>query len=197
MPPTRLRHLGVGPGALNVRLQSPRSTRRFWLLWLPTFLGFPLGGLAASLIVGPVQTPLQALAGGAVAGLVIGLAQWLALRTLYGTSPLWIIASSLGLSLGLALGVAVFGTATDTPTLVARGFVTGLGVGTLQALTFYKTVPRPLWTLAVALLWAAAWPLTGLVIAANLGNDYAVFGASGAVFFTLLSGLALLALRRR
>jgi hypothetical protein len=186
-----------------VKVQSPHSTRRFWLLWLPTFLGLPLGGLAASLTVGPIQTPLEALVGGALAGAIIGLAQWLALRSLYGVRPVWILSTALGLALGLTVGVALFGTVTntvtntftDTLTLLARGFVTGLGVGAAQAFAL-RDLSFPLWTLAVALLWALAWPLTGLVIGASLENDYAVFGASGALFFTLMSGVALRTLRR-
>lgn len=170
-------------------VQNP-SRSRFWLTWLPTFLGFPLGGLAASLTVGPIGTPLEALAGGAIAGAIIGLAQWLALRVLYNAQPAWIAASSLGLSLGLALGVVLVGTATGTLELLLRGLITGLGVGAAQALTL-RTLSVPLWTLAVALFWALAWPVTGLVIAESIGDDYAVFGASGALFFTLFSGLVL------
>lgn len=134
---------------------------------------------------------LEVLLGGAI----IGLAQWLALRSLYGVRPVWVLNTAVGLALGLTVGVALFGTATDTLNLLARGFITGLGVGAAQAFAL-RALLLPLWTLVVALLWALAWPATGLVIDASLGNDYAVFGASGALFFTLMSGVALLAPRR-
>lgn len=176
-------------------MTARETSRRFWLTWLPTFLGFPLGGLAASLTVGPVQTPLEALVGGALAGAIIGVAQWLALHSLYGVRPVWVLSTAFGLSFGLGLGVALVGTATDTLTLAARGFVTGLGVGAAQAFAL-RTLSFPAWTLAVALLWALAWPITELVIADSIGNGYAVFGASGALFFTLMSGAVLLTLRR-
>ena len=181
----------------NMTSKPLPSPRRFWLLWLPTFLGFPLGGLAASLIIGPIQTPLEALTGGALAGAFVGLAQWLALRPLLGVRPVWVAATGVGLAFGLALGVGLFGTGTDVPELLARGFVTGLGVGAAQAFILRKHLSVSLWTLTVGLLWALAWPITGLVIAQNIGNNYAVFGASGALFFTALSGLALTFSARR
>ena len=172
-------------------LPSRVSSLRFWLLWLPTFLGFPAGGLIASLLIGPVQTPLTALIGGAIAGTYIGLAQWLALRRLYGITWVWSLASSLGMGIGLALGVSLVGTGTGTLDLLTRGLITGLGVGAAQAYLLRKLVPVWLWTLMVGVLWALAWPITRLVITQNIDNDFAVFGASGALFFTLFSGFVL------
>lgn len=176
---------------MKVQATPPLSNRRFWLLWLPTFLGFPIGGLIASLLIGPVQTPLTALMGGAVAGTYIGLAQWLALRRLYGMTWLWSLASSLGMAVGLALGVSLVGTETGTLDLLTRGLITGLGVGAAQAYLLRKLVPIWLWTLTVSILWALAWPITKLVIVDSIENNYTVFGASGALFFTVLSGLIL------
>lgn len=176
---------------MTVQAAPPLSNKRFWPLWLPTFLGFPIGGLIASLLVGPVQTPFAALVGGAVAGTFIGLAQWLALHRLYGVTWLWSLASSLGMAVGLGLGVSLIGTGTGTLDLLTRGLVTGLGVGAAQAYLLRKLVPIWVWTLTVGILWALAWPITKLVIAGSIGNNYTVFGASGALFFTVLSGLML------
>ena len=176
---------------MTVQTAPALSNRRFWLLWLPTFLGFPLGGLLASLLIGPVQTPLTALMGGAIAGTYFGLAQWLALRRLYGMTWVWSLASSLGMAVGLGLGVALVGTGTGTLDLLTRGLITGFGVGAAQAYLLRKLVPACLWTLTVGVLWALAWPFTKLVIAGSIENNYTVFGASGALFFTVLSGLML------
>ena len=173
------------------------SNRRFWLLWLPTLLGFPVGGLIASLIIGPIQTPLSALMGGAIAGTYIGLAQWLALRRLFDITWIWSLASSLGVAVGLGLGVSLVGTGTGTQELLARGLITGLGVGAAQAYVLRKLVPAWVWTLSVAVLWALAWPISRFVIGQNIDNNFAVFGASGALFFTMLSGLTLSLVTRR
>jgi len=53
---------------------------RFFLWWMLAFLGFPLGGELALLVVGPVEGAVSGALGGALAGAVIGAAQWLVLR---------------------------------------------------------------------------------------------------------------------
>ncbi|MFC4943540.1 hypothetical protein [Pseudonocardia sp. GCM10023141] len=45
---------------------SPTARLRRAARWMVTFAGFPLGGLAAMLLVGPVDGPWPALAGGAL-----------------------------------------------------------------------------------------------------------------------------------
>jgi hypothetical protein len=47
--------------------------------WTATLLAFPLAGLAARGLARPVDAVWAAVLAGAVAGLVIGVAQWLAL----------------------------------------------------------------------------------------------------------------------
>jgi hypothetical protein len=162
-----------------------------WGLWLPTFLGFPLGGLLTSLMVGSVETPLEALLGGLLSGAVLGLAQWLALRSLMGASPYWIAATSLGLGVGLTLGVTFFGTDTQTIPLLTRAIITGLAVGVAQASLLRKLLTPLVWVTTITLLWPVAWFITSTVIQQNITNNYTVFGASGAIAFTVLSGLVL------
>jgi len=53
---------------------------RFFLWWMLAFLGFPLGGLLAFVVVGSVEGVVSGALGGALAGAVIGAAQWLVLR---------------------------------------------------------------------------------------------------------------------
>lgn len=150
-----------------------------------------------SLVVGPVQTPLAALLGGLVSGAVIGLAQWLVLRFTFNLSANWIPATSLGMAVGLSLAVTFFGTSTEMTFLLARAVITGLAVGLAQAVVLRKTFNPLLWTAAIALFWTLAWFITGAVIRQNLANDYAVFGSSGAIVFTVLSGFILLRARRK
>ena len=68
--------------------------------WLPTFLGFPLGGLLAIQTVGSIHSPLSAAVAGALAGAVIGGAQWLALRS-SDVRALWIAAMALATAIGM------------------------------------------------------------------------------------------------
>ncbi len=73
------------------------------LRWMPTFLGFPIGGFAAE-IVGPIDAVAPAVVGGAITGAILGFAQWLGMRR-YGPPPVrWIIATAAGLAVGLGGG---------------------------------------------------------------------------------------------
>ena len=68
-PPRERAGRGDGMTALTdagARRRSRGSGAR--LRWLPTFAGFPLGGLLAELVVGPVDASAPALAGGAITG---------------------------------------------------------------------------------------------------------------------------------
>jgi hypothetical protein len=61
-------------------LMARELNSRDLLWWTATLLAFPLAGLAARALAGPVDAVWAATLAGAVAGLVIGVAQWLALR---------------------------------------------------------------------------------------------------------------------
>ena len=104
----------------DVRMATPVTTRpqggverrslsgRDLLLWAATLLAFPIAGLAGRAVAGPVDSTWTAVLAGAVAGLVIGAAQWLALRRI-GVDARWIVATGGGLAVGLGLAFAIFG----------------------------------------------------------------------------------------
>ena len=93
---------------------------RLALRWMPTFLGFPAGGFAAE-IVGRVDSPGPAIAGGAIAGAILGFAQWLGMRRT-GPSPIaWIIATAVGFAIGLGAGAAAVGYETNLGALATQG----------------------------------------------------------------------------
>ena len=96
-----------------------RSSTRTVLRWLVSFTGFPLGGLAAMLFVGPADAVLPALAGGLVTGAVLGAVQAWALRLDRATALAWAAATALGLAAGLALGGSAvsFGTTIGALTM--------------------------------------------------------------------------------
>jgi len=79
---------------------------RPWLIWTAGFLAFPIAGLAGTGVAGRVDSPLAALLGGAVTGLVIGAGQTLAsLRRLEWRR--WVPATAVGMGLGLLLGASI------------------------------------------------------------------------------------------
>jgi hypothetical protein len=88
----------------------------FFLWWMLTFLGFPLGGLLALMVVGPVEGAVSGALGGALAGAVIGAAQWLVLRRYLRLGPEWIVATALGVAISDALGALLTGARTRITT---------------------------------------------------------------------------------
>lgn len=124
--------------------------RRMWLWPVAILLGFPIGGFVADLVVDGVDSVGVALAGGLIAGAIIGAAEWFALRQ--WVSWLWIPATSAGMALGLAGGAALVSYGTDRGDVVLIGAVTGVGVGVAQALVLARSrIPGVFW-------WAVANP---------------------------------------
>ena len=167
------------------------------LLWIAAgFVAFPLAGVAARAI-GSIDSVIVALAAGAIAGAVIGAAQWLVLRGI-GIDARWILATAGGFAVGMTAGVAVFGYETGTADLAAVGAVSGLGIGIAQwPLLHDRLRASALWMPAIAGLWALGW-----TVSTRLGVDlttqrWAVFGIFGAVTVALLSGALLWVLQKK
>jgi hypothetical protein len=154
--------------------------------WLPTFLAFPAGGLLAE-AVGGVHGPASAAAGGLLAGAVIGAGQWLALRG-EGVSQRWIGRTAVAIAAGSAVAAAVTGAGTEMADLVVTGLIAGAAVGAAQA----PLLPtgRIRWAAASAAAWAAGWAMT-TAVGVDVEAGYQVFGSTGALVATVLTGLAL------
>jgi len=194
--PTRDR---VGTAARPMPGHTMRDPRRFnvksWLLWTIAFVSFPIAGIAAQAAVGRINDAVAALAGGLIAGAVIGTGQWLAARRLLGDPLAWIAATAAAMGVGLLAGAWVVGYGTSIGELALMGAITGLPVGAAQAFLLRDRLARSwVWAAAMPLLWALGWTVTA---AAGVGVDrqYAVFGAFGAITFMALSGIVLDRLR--
>lgn len=163
------------------------------ITWTLGFLSFPLAGLAGTAAAGPVTSPGAALLGGAVTGVVVGLGQAIAGRL---DPRRWLPATAAGMGVGLLLGASVVGYGTSLADLAVMGALSGVPLGIAQALALPAGI-RARWAWAVALppLWALGWTVTTLA-GIDVGSGYTVFGASGALVFSALSGLLLHALRR-
>src|SRR5438034_11771660 len=81
--------------------------RRLWVWPVAVLVSFPIGGYLADLVVDGVDSVGAALVGGLIAGLIIGAAEWFALRR--WVSWLWIVATSIGMAVGLTAGAALVG----------------------------------------------------------------------------------------
>lgn len=166
------------------------SSSRTVLRWLPTFLAFPAAGLLTISTIGPLRSPAAGLVGGALAGAVLGGAQWLALRSSAVTRAWW-LATVVGAALGTAIGVAATAAGTGPSDLVLRGLITGAVLGLAQGIAVGRPALRvAAWTASTSLAWALGWLATANVIV-DADRGFVVFGASGALLATILTGLAL------
>ena len=171
-----------------------RFNTKAWLLWTAGFVSFFIGGALATGVVGRVNDFGSALVGGMVAGAVIGTGQWLVARRLLDAQT-WIPATALAMGIGLAIGAWVVGYGTSLGELVLMGAITGIPLGVAQAYLLRDRVANAwVWAAAMPLLWALGWTVT-TAGGIDVDQQFAVFGAYGAITFMALSGILLDRLR--
>jgi hypothetical protein len=169
---------------------SPPSFLRTWLIWTAATLVFPLAGLAGTAVAGRVDSPLSALTGGAVVGLIIGTGQAVLSRRRLDPRR-WIPATTVGMGLGLFLGAAAVHYRTSLTDLMLMGAITGLLLGAAQTAALpRRTRSRWAWAAAMPVVWALGWAATTL-IGVNVDEQFTVVGLSGALTVSALSGLLL------
>jgi predicted regulator of Ras-like GTPase activity (Roadblock/LC7/MglB family) len=154
-------------------------------------LAFPVSGLIAWKISGPVDTVAIALIGGALTGAGLGAAQWWAAKGAFGAPTAWIGASAAGYGAGLAAGAALVGYDTDIASLALMGQVSGAVLGATQGLVLTRRGDRQVglaWGAAMPVLFGLGWTAT-TAIGVSVEEQFTVFGAAGAILFMLLSGL--------
>jgi len=180
--------------ALPTRSLTVRAAAR----WLVTFAGFPLGGLAAMTLTGPVDGLGSAAAGGLLTGAVLGVVQGWALRAVGVRLVAWAVATAAGLAAGLALGASLVGFGTGAGDLAVQGLVSGAVVGAAQAVVLWRrTGPLVLaWPVYLAGAWALGWTVTGS-IGVRVDEQFTVFGSAGAVTVALLTVVLPVVLSRR
>jgi hypothetical protein len=163
---------------------------RSWLIWMLGFLALPIGGFAAILIVGRIDSPRAAVIGGSITGLVVGAGQALASRSRLDWRW-WIPATTLGMALGLLLGAAAVSYRSTLTDLVIMGALTGVPLGIAQTIALPRGARlRWVWAAAMPGLWALGWTVT-TVAGIAVSDQFPIFGAFGALAFTALSGVLL------
>lgn len=172
------------------------NERRVFAEWMLIFLSFPLGGIMALAVAGPIQDAVSAALGGAVAGAVVGAAQLVILRRHVGMNVWWLFSTATGLALGNTIGILLNGGGTGTGDLLLLGLAAGLAVGIIQWTLLREYLQRTiLWPPVVALAWPLGWLVT-LSIGTNVRLGYAVFESFGGLIFAALTGAALLSMVR-
>jgi hypothetical protein len=167
-----------------------RFNTKAWLLWTAGFLAFPIGGALATAATGRINDFGSALIGGLIVGAVIGAGQWLVARRLLDAKA-WIPATAVAMGIGLGVGAWVVGYGTSLSELALMGFITGIPLGAAQAYLLRDRLANAwMWAAAMPLLWALGWTVSTF-IGVSVDNQFAVFGASGAITFMALSGVLL------
>ena len=169
---------------------TSKSTARTIARWMVTFVGFPAGGFAALLLVGPVNSPMTAAVGGLITGAILGAVQAFGLGRSGPRAWQWVSATAIGLMVGLTLGSAAVDYATSLTALVIQGAVTGLAVGAAQAIPLRARF-GPIayaWPAALAAIWAIGWAVT-TSIAVQVDDQFTVFGSAGAIVVTALTAI--------
>lgn len=169
---------------------APASTLRTVARWMVSFVGFPLGGLTAMLLSGPVDSLAVAILGGLLTGTVLGAAQALALRFDQRNLVTWVLATAAGLATGLTVGASVVDFRTGLGDLVLQGAISGFAVGAAQSvLLVRRTGPLAfLWPAYLAAAWSIGWAVTTSV-GVQVEDQFTVLGAAGAVTVTLLTAV--------
>ena len=161
--------------------------------WVAVAVAFPVAGLIGWTLGGRVDGVDAALAGGALTGAGLGAVQWWAAKGALGRAAAWIGSSAVGYAVGLAAGAALVGYDTDLGSLAVLGLVSGTVLGGAQGLVLAREGRKRLavaWATAMPVLLALGWSVT-TAGGISVEDQFTVFGAYGAVVFTLLSGLVL------
>ena len=185
-----------GPSA-SASAAEQRSIFPGWR-WAAVALAFPVAGLLGYLISGRIDAVGPALLGGAITGAGLGAALWLGANRAFGDAATWVAVSAAGYAVGLAVGAAAVGYETDLGSLVAMGLISGAVLGTAQGVALAAqglTHLAAAWGVAMPALLAVGWTVTTLG-GIDVDRQFTVFGAYGAIAFTLLSGLLLARFRR-
>ena len=94
----------------------------------------------------------------------------------------------LAFPVGGFVTMQIVGGASSPAKAAAAGLITGAAVGGAQSLLLARG--RAVWTAITATGWSSGWLVTSLVIV-DIERHHAVFGSSGALLVTVLTGLAL------
>jgi hypothetical protein len=141
-------------------------------------------------VSGPVDAPVAALIGGVLTGAGLGAAQWFLAKDAFGDGRAWIATSAVSYGAGLVVAAAAVGYNTDLGSLMAMGAISGLFLGVGQGLALVQQGRKRLafaWAAAMPFLLALGWAAsTGIGV--DVAEQFTVFGAAGAIVFTLLSG---------
>src|SRR3954447_17793545 len=179
-------------GRSHESAQRRGELRRFpgWR-WMAVWPAFPVAGYIGWKLGGRVDAVDAALLGGALTGAGLGGVEWWAAKGALGRPAAWIGAGAVGYAVGLAAGAALVGYDTGVGALALMGLVSGAALGAAQGFVLTRQGRRALalpWALAMPVLFTLGWSVAS-VTGIGVDDQFTVFGAGGALVFTLLRGV--------
>lgn len=147
-----------------------RNEFRLWLAWtLATAFGMIIGYLPAAFLVQYVSLGFARVIVPLLAGLLIGVAQWLVLRAYINPSRDWILNHAGGWAVGFALGLFVAQFFSEYPFGAVIGFLFfGVIVAVFQWPVLRREIPHLwVWILANVVGWTAG-AFISQVLAGNM-----------------------------
>jgi hypothetical protein len=151
-----------------------RNETGLWLGWtLATAVGLIIGYLPAALFVNQLDLGLARIIVPLLAGVTIGLAQWLVLRNYVTDCTDWVFYLAASWVLGYTLGLLVVNLLATTFIGVVLSYILfGVIIALFQWPILHREIPRIwVWVLANVVGWLLGAMLSQLVLAALFGGN--------------------------
>jgi hypothetical protein len=166
-----------------------RNEFGLWFAWtMATTLGMLLGYLPAAFVVGEIEYGIARVFVPLLAGLLIGLAQWLVLRGYVTDSRDWILYHAGGWVAGYAIGLFAVDALAGVPFGGLLGFILfGVIVAVFQWPVLRREIPNLLpWILANVIGWTLAAFVSQLAAGAFFQSEPASQGGTNLFTSTLI-----------
>jgi hypothetical protein len=151
-----------------------RNEAGLWLGWtLATAVGLVIGYLPAALFVDQVDLGLARVIVPLLAGILIGLAQWLVLRNYVTESTDWVIHLAASWVLGYTVGLLIIDLLANTFIGVIFSYLLfGIIIALFQWPILHREIPRIwVWVLANVIGWGLGAYLSQVTIASVFADQ--------------------------
>lgn len=181
--------------------RSTALTRDEWSLGIRWVVATTLGWVIGFFVCAAFKAILESFrSDGAVIGVCVGILQSIALRGRIKHTGWWIVATVVGFAIGKFAADAIAQSMDGAVGFALGGAAIGIALGAAQWLVLRRQLAlADLWIPATALAWAVGWSLISTVDEVEGGPTASTYliGATGAAAAAVITGAALLWLRRR